>query len=54
MCFFRVSGRKSIGGVFKNSKGEVLLQFGKNVSLDSAVHVKLMAFREGLLVVVTS
>lgn len=39
-------------GVFNDSKGKVLCQFGKQVYVDSALHVKVFAFREQILVTI--
>lgn len=47
-------GKWGIREVFRNSKGNVLLQFGKKVNVDSVVHAKVMALREGLLMVAIS
>lgn len=45
-------GRGGIRGIFLNSRGrEVLIQFGKEVELDLAVYVEVLALREGILVV---
>lgn len=52
--FLGDSNIKGIDGVFRNSKGRVLLEFGREVSVDSTVHVEVLALREGLLVVATS
>lgn len=36
--------------MFCDSEGIVLLQFNKEVSVESMVHAELMAFREGILI----
>lgn len=48
------SGRESIGGVFRYSEGKVLLQFGKEVWVDSALYAELLAFQEDMLVAIAS
>lgn len=40
--------------MFKYSEGQVLLQFGKGVSVVSAVHTEVLALKEGLQVAVAS
>lgn len=45
-CFFE----GGIGGIFMNSKGKVVLQFGKEVYVEFAVHVEILVLRERLLV----
>lgn len=52
--FLRSSGKEGIEGVFRNLKGKVILQFDKEVSMESAVHVDVLALWEGLLVVAVS
>lgn len=47
--FLNVSGRGGIGGVFRGSEGRELLQFGKEVCVDWAVHAEMLVLREGLL-----
>lgn len=44
----------SIGAVFRDLEGRVLLKFGREVNVDSTVHVEVLAFREGLLVAAKS
>lgn len=39
------SGRRGIGGIFRNFEGEVFLQFAKEVCVDSAIHVEILALR---------
>lgn len=51
MSFLDSSGRR---GIFKDSEGKVLLQFGKEVRVELAVLGELMAVREGILVAATS
>lgn len=46
--------RESIGGIVRDSKGKVLIQFCKEVRGDSTVHAEVVASREGLLVAVAS
>lgn len=52
--YFGSSGKGGIGGVFRDLDGKVLLQFGKEVLVDSTVHVEVLAFRGEILVAVTS
>lgn len=40
--------------MFKDLDDKVLLQFSKEVLVDSVVHVKLLALREGILIATTS
>lgn len=49
--FLGSSGRGDIGGVFRNSGGKVFLQFGKEVRVESTIHMELLAFGEVILVV---
>lgn len=37
--------------MFRDSNDRVLLQFGREVNVESAVHVEMLAFRDDLLVV---
>lgn len=53
VSFLGGTGRGGIGGIFRNSNGRVLIQFGKQVSTDSVVHAEIMALREGLVVAAT-
>lgn len=48
--FLGSSGRGGIVRVFRDSKSKVLLQFGKEVRVDSTVHAEILAFREWILV----
>ena len=41
-----------MGGIFTDSKGKVLLQFGKEMFVASVVHAELLALQEGILVAV--
>lgn len=43
-----------IWGNFRDSGGRVLIQFGKKVVVDSAVHAELLAFRDNILVAAAS
>lgn len=52
--FLRGSSRGGIGGIFRNSGGRVLAQFGKEVTVDLVVHAEVLALREDLLAVVAS
>lgn len=50
-------GRLGIGvikGLSRNSEGKVLLQFAKEVCVNSAIHVKLLALREEILLAAAS
>lgn len=49
-----LEGGGGIRGVFKDSSGKILVQFGKELVVDSTVHVELLALRQGLLVAVAS
>lgn len=40
--FLRSSVRGGIEGTFRNLEGEVLLQFSKEVCVDSAIHPKVL------------
>lgn len=40
--------------MFRDSKGRVLFQFGKEVSVDLAVHTEVLTLREGLLMAAAS
>lgn len=39
-----------IKSIFRNLDGRVLIQFGKKVSADSAIHSELLALREEIFV----
>lgn len=43
-----------VRGFFRNSEGEALLQFVKEVCVDSTVHAEVLALREGFLVATAS
>lgn len=43
-------GKRGIKSVFRNLDGRVLIQFGKEVSVNSAIHAELLALREGIFV----
>lgn len=51
--FLRGTGM-GIGGIFRDSCGKIFIQFGKEVSVESALHTELLAFREGILVAAAS
>lgn len=42
------------GGIFRDPEERIMPQFGKGVNVESKVHVKLLALREGILVVPAS
>lgn len=48
------SDKVGIGGIFRDFMRSILLQFAKEVDIDSVAHVELLTLREGLLVVVAS
>lgn len=52
--FLGNSNRWGIKGVFRDLKGNVILQFGKEVSVQLAIHTELIDFREESLVVAAS
>lgn len=52
--FLGSSGRGDIGSIFKNLEGGVLLQFSKEVYVDSAIYPKVLTLWEWLLVMTTS
>lgn len=52
--FLGISGKGCIGGVFRDFEGKVLLQFGKEVQVDSTIHEEMLVFREWILVVAAS
>lgn len=45
--FLKSSSRGGIGGLIRDSKGRVLVQFCEEVSVDSAFHAEVLALREG-------
>lgn len=47
-------GRLGKGSVFRNLKGGVLLQFGREISVNLTVHAEVLALRKGLLVATVS
>lgn len=47
--FLRESGREGIGVVVRDLEGRILLQFGKEVVVNSAVQAEVMALMEGSL-----
>lgn len=54
ICFWRIQAKGDIGRVLKDSEGKVLIQFEKEVLLDSAVHAELLSFKEDILVAAAS
>lgn len=46
--FVRGSSCGGIGFVLRDSKGNVLLQFDREVCVDLVVHAELLAIREGI------
>lgn len=42
------------GGIFRDSKDRILVQFGREVEVDLVVHAEVLAFRESILVTVAS
>lgn len=50
VLFLGSSGKGGVGGVFRDSEGKVLVQFGKEAQVDSIVHVELLVFREGMFI----
>lgn len=52
--FLWFSDRWGIGGVVRDSEGKFLIQFSKEVRVNSTVHVEVVALREGLLVAAAS
>lgn len=43
-----------IGSIFRYHEGMILLHFGKSVTIDSTIHTKILAVKEGLLIATTS
>lgn len=43
------SEKEGIEGVFWDANGMILMQFSKELSVDSTIHLELLAIREGLL-----
>lgn len=52
--FLRSSSRGDIEGIFRDSYGRVLIQFGKKVVVDSTVQAELLVLRESILVAAVS
>lgn len=52
--FLGESDRGDIKGMFRDSEGRALLQFGRDVKMDLAIHEEVLALQEGLLVEATS
>lgn len=52
--FLGRSDRGGIGGLFRDPEGKILVQFGKKVPVDSAMHTEFLVFREGILAATTS
>lgn len=50
--FLGVFEQRWYRGIFRNSEGDVLLQFCKEVYVDLAIYAEVLPLREGLLVVV--
>lgn len=48
--FLENSGKRGIGGIFRNYEGRLIIQFGKKATVNSAVHAKVLSLREELLV----
>lgn len=46
--------RSEIGGIFRNSEGNILLHFAKNIKADPTIHVKVLAIKEDMLIVIAS
>lgn len=46
--------KEELGLFFATTKGNHLLHFGKQVDVDSAIHVEILALREGFLVATAS
>lgn len=47
-------GIEGIGDIFRDSNRKILLQFGKGVWVDSAMHAEILPFRKDILVVALS
>lgn len=52
--FSSVTNWSDIRGVFYDHDGRMILHFGKNVSVDSAIQQKVMIIKEGLLITIAS
>lgn len=52
--FLEWSGKGGIGGSFRDSCNKVLIQFGKEVNVESVVIAKIFIFRDGILIVAAS
>lgn len=52
--FLEGLGREGIRSIFRESGDRVLIQFGKEVVVDSMFHAELLALREDILVIVSS
>lgn len=52
--FLGSSGRWGVRGLIRDSKGNILIQFRKEVNMDLVVHAEVLALNEGLIVAVAS
>lgn len=52
--FLESSDREGVGGVFRDLNGQVLLQYSKEVHVNSPMHAEILAFRERILVATAS
>lgn len=48
--FLGGTGRADIRGMFRDTKGKVLLQFSKEFRVDLVVYMGLLTFREEILI----
>lgn len=52
--FMERSGRGGVGGLIRESEKNILIQFCKEVRVDSTLHAEVLALSEGLIVVEAS
>ena len=52
--FLSEQGRSRVGGIFQNHETRILLHFGKQIRVDSAIYAEVLVIYEGLFVATAS